>query len=612
VRAMKATWVSLIAALTALAPCASALAQQPNAGAAPATGLAAVIQEIAPDESPALAQPRPVARAPESTSILGAPAPGQARPIPAYIVPAPSGYPDTGIEAHPLVATNAVTPIGTSTVADLARRLEATERELAELRKQPVFSRLTGTAKETGSSILPVAQVQEGPGPAADVDTEARIQALEEAAAASKKAYPLIRLSGFFQVDDGLFSQDANSRATLGDIQDGIGFRRARLQALGNVAEFTRYSVEFDFAIAGRPSFLDVWGEQGNIPFFGNIRIGHFRQPTTMDALTSIRHLEFLERNADFQALDPFRRTGIMAWRVAEDELGTIAYSAYATGTTFFNGATTTYQTLGDTRFATQIGDQGGISTAIRGTRLLYYDEPAEGRYLLHVGAGYNFSEIGGTGTTGTGARAYESRSIPEFFVGDATGGGLTVAGTPFVVDTGRILANNYHFAHTELAANMGSAHFQTEFLATSLNQMGGPAIFYYGAYAQAGFFLTGESCGYNKLTGVLDYNVKPFTEFFGLGAKKRMCGWGAWEIAARWTYLNVSAAPNPANVLVGVPGPPPVPNPGVLNESTVALNWWWNQYTRVQFNWIHSMLDNNARGFSAMDIFATRFQVEF
>jgi hypothetical protein len=38
----------------------------------------------------------------------------------------------------------------------------------------------------------------------------------------------------------------------------------------------------------------------------------------------------------------------------------------------------------------------------------------------------------------------------------------------------------------------------------------------------------------------------------------------------------------------------------------------WWNQYTRVQFNWIHTMLDNNARGFSAMDIFATRFQVEF
>src|SRR5262249_51180109 len=153
-------------------------------------------------------------------------------------------------------------------------------------------------------------------------------------------------------------------------------------QALGNLTEFTRFSVEFDFAIVGRPSFLDVWGEQTEIPFFGTVRIGHFRQPTTMDGLTSIRHLDFLERNAAFQGLDPFRRTGIMAYRVSEDEMSTVAYSVYATGFTFWNGASTTYQTIGDSRFATEIGDSGGVSTAIRATHLLYYDEPSEGRYL--------------------------------------------------------------------------------------------------------------------------------------------------------------------------------------------------------------------------------------
>ena len=89
--------------------------------------------------------------------------------------------------------------------------------------------------------------------------------------------------------------------------------------------------------------------------------------------------------------------------------------------------------------------------------------------------------------------------------------------------------------------------------------------------------------------------------------------GWGAWQVAARWSYLNLSATNIlPANQLSNPLVVPPLPNAGVLNESTVALNWWWNTYTRVQFNWIHSMLDNNARGFSQMDIFATRFQVEF
>ncbi|MEX0978899.1 MAG: porin, partial [Pirellulales bacterium] len=300
-------------------------------------------------------------------------------------------------------------------------------------------------------------------------------------------------------------------------------------------------------------------------------------------------------------------------YRIADDELSTLAYSVFATGFTFFNGVDTSYGTIGDTRFATELGDSGGVSFAIRGTHLLYYDEPAEGRYLLHVGGGYDFSEIGGEGTVGPFAKTYEARSIPEFFLGDITGGFQTVAGTPVVVDSGRILADNFHFFHTELAGNYGSAHFQTEFLGTSLNQMNGPPVFIYGAYVQGGYFLTGESAGYNRQTGVLDYNCKPYSEFFGSGAKGHMCGWGAWELAFRWTYLNVTNnGVDPANILAGGPGPPPSPNPGQLNETTLALNWWWNQYTRVQFNWIHSMPDYNTGGFAPFDIFATRFQIEF
>ena len=115
--------------------------------------------------------------------------------------------------------------------------------------------------------------------------------------------YPLIRLSGFFQLDDGLYSQTAASRGRYGDIQDGVGFRRVRLQALGELTEFTAYTIEVDFAQAGRPSLLDVWGEIDEIPWFGTIRIGQFRQPGLMDSWTSVRHLDFLERSAAFQAV---------------------------------------------------------------------------------------------------------------------------------------------------------------------------------------------------------------------------------------------------------------------------------------------------------------------
>ena len=430
---------------------------------------------------------------------------------------------------------------------------------------------------------------------------------------AGKPTLPLIRLSGFAQLDQGLFSQSQASLARLGDIQNGTGFRRTRLQAIGKLTEHTNLSIEMDFAIAGHPSFADVWGEQTDLPFFGTVRVGQFRVPETMDNWTSIRHLEFLERSLPFQSQDPFRRVGIMAYAMSDDEMMQWAYSVYGTGLTFFNGADTTYTTIGDNRYGTQIGDSGGVSFSLRASRLVYYDEPSDGRYLLHVGGGYNFSELGGKGRTGADAKAFNSRPVPEFFVGDPSGGFLTANGTPAVVDSGRIAATSFNFWHTEFAGNWGAAHFQTEFLATSLNQLGGPAIFYPGAYFQCGYFLTGESCLYLKQAGVLDYNVVPYSDFFGLGRKRGFGGWGAWEAAVRWSWQDLSGVNlNPANQLSNSAGPPPAPNPGVVNQTTVALNWWWNKFTRLQFNWIHSMPTYRGYGFAPFDLCTARFQVEF
>jgi phosphate-selective porin OprO/OprP len=442
-------------------------------------------------------------------------------------------------------------------------------------------------------------------------ETERRLRA----AGAAKSDMPLIRLSGFLQSDLGFFAQSAASRAHLGDIQNGVDFRRTRLQALGKLTDFTGYTIEMDFATVGRPSFQDVWGEQAELPVLGTLRIGQFRQPGTMDSWTSIRHLEFLERSLPFQALDPFRRVGVMAYSMSENERTMWAYSVYGTGLTFFNGVDTTYSTLGDTRVATQIGDSGGVSFAARLTHLLYYDDLSEGRYLLHVGGGYDFSEMGGEGTSGAFAKTFNSRPIPEFFMGDLAGGFLTVAGTPAVVDTGRFLATNYHLYHVELAGNYGPAHFQTEVMGTSVNQMnGGAMVNYPAAYVQCGYFLTGESCLYLKQAGVLDYNVVPYSDFFGLGRNKWMIGgWGAWEAAFRWSWLDLRGANIlPINQLSNSAGPPPAPNPGIVNETTLALNWWWNKFTRMQFNWIHSMPNYTAVGRAPFDIFAARFQVEF
>lgn len=428
-----------------------------------------------------------------------------------------------------------------------------------------------------------------------------------------KPVLPIIRLSGFMQLDEGLYDQTNASHARMGDMQNGVGFRRTRLQAIGKLTDFTGYTIEMDFATIGRPSFMDVWGEQSELPFFGTVRIGHFRQPGTMDSWTSIRHLEFLERSAPFQALDPFRRVGVMAYAMSEDELTMWAYSVYGTGLTFWNGTGTTYSTLGDTRAGAEIGDSGGVSVTGRMTHLLYYDEMADGRYLLHVGGGYNYSQIGGSGYTGNNAKTYRAAPFPEFFVGDPAAGGVTAGGTPFVLDTGRVAANSFNFYHTELAGNYGPAHFQQEFMLTTLNQRGGPPVYLPGTYFQCGYFLTGESCLYLKQAGVLDYNVVPYSDFFGTGRRRGFAGFGAWEVAFRYSYVDLTGASvNPGNQLSNSPGPPPSPNNGVLNETTVALNWWWNKFTRLQFNWIHSMPNYANYGLAPFDIYGARFQIEF
>lgn len=465
-------------------------------------------------------------------------------------------------------------------------------------------------------------------------------------------AYPMFRVTGFMQLDTGMFSQDDQSKAIYSNIQNGTDFRRARLAAAGAVTEQTKYWLEVDFAGAGRPSFMDVWGEQSDLPFFGSIRIGQYRQPITLDAAVNVRHLEFMEYSSAFSAFDPFRRVGIESWFLTEDDRTFINYSLYGTGITFYNGTNpsngeTVYNSLGvDNRNAATLSD-GGASFALRGTHLLYWDEPTEGRYFLQLGGGYNFSQIGGKSTVGPDARTYQAQSIPELFVGDSVTGGTTAGGTPSTLNTGRFLANNFSIYHVEACGNYGPAHFQSEFVATVVSQVAGPQVLLDGAYFQTGYFLTGENAGYNKYMGAIDYSVKPYTNFFGLGRRRWIGGWGAWELAGRASYLNLYGGDILARNQVALPGSAPVapnqatnPNPftvipggGGINQGqmvnlTLGINWWWNQYTRLTFNYICSMVKSNNGGdnstpivgvapyinygYNTTNIFAGRFQIEF
>ena len=455
-------------------------------------------------------------------------------------------------------------------------------------------------------------------------EIEKQLKKRDEADATKANTFPTQKITGFLQLDTGYYSQGPKNIATVGDGQGGTGFRRARFAVNGKVAEFTNYQMEVDFAAAGRPSFFDNYVEQTNLPFFGDVRAGQFLQPFSVDAMSGFRNLAFLERSLPFLAFVPFRRVGIMASNGTDDDMTHWAYSVFRTGG--LNNAP-----LGDSQFATDTGNIGGYSFSTRVTHLLYYDEFAEDRYLWHVGASYDFSQLGandalgalsGTGgNAGTPAPFYQAKVTPEFGplgypqLSSTFGptGTSALNGTPLFLDTGKYQASNFQLFGVETVYQSGAFSFQSEWMGTVVESVVGP-VFYQGAYAEVMYRLTGEHRGYDKKLASLK-NPVPFADFIPLKSDG-IRGWGAWGVTARWSAVDLR---NPSkldhhyldsasNTFTGTSKS----GTGVLNDITLGMNWYMNAHTKLQFNWIHAILDNSAKGWSSAELFVSRVQVDF
>lgn len=379
-----------------------------------------------------------------------------------------------------------------------------------------------------------------------------------------------LRLTGFFQLDSGWYSQDTNNRNTLGDIADGTGFRRARLAGAGKVAERTSFIMEFDFAQA-QARFVDVWMQFHDTPL-GNIRVGRYRQPFGMAELTSIRELPFLERPVTF-ALAPFRQTGVMLYDTALDERMTWAVSGY--------------RYLSD-NFGNVYADTGGYGMA---SRVTYLPVDCGDERLVHVGADYSYNN------PGRGFVQYASQD--QFFVGQQPALGpaglsvLPIVGVPPFVNTGAIPTQRTSLVNLEGAVSFGRLVIQSEARWASVNQTNGVSNTFPGAYVHVRYVLTGETIPYKRKAGVFG-RVRPFAPV------DIFCGqWGAWEIAARMSYLDLNGTA--------------LPGPGRrITDSTVGLNWYINSRTKFQFNWIHSSLNDPTKGNSNADVLAVRGQLDF
>jgi phosphate-selective porin OprO/OprP len=475
---------------------------------------------------------------------------------------------------------------------ELMRRLETAEAEIHALREQQIRGvevSVTSTMSDsTAAAIERLPSVE---------DNVAQIQKEwhDYKASLTQPKFPNLTVSGVFQADAGVFSQDAPSRATVGSLQDGADFRRARLAAKGSVNPTTNYFFQMDFAFFGRPTFTDVWVEFTDLPTLGTVRIGQWKQPFSLEVVSSFRYTTFMERSLLFQSLDPFRHIGIGFYDHSDDLSTTWALSAIRTGQDQFGGS---------------ISTNGGDGIVGRVTNVPWYDEDSGGRGYLHLGAGYYFNS--------PPRDAVRFRTVPEIFIGEVAASPIIGTsgqpvpgaqdGTPFFIDTGALGAKDVNTFGAEMLLVTGPFSLQSEVAIAVVNQTsgiagtrnlgGGPTAALPGGYVQIGYFLTGEHRPYDRVAGAID-RVKPFEDFFLVRTCEggRGGGLGAWELAARYSYLDL----NDANI-----------RGGTLSDVTFGVNWYANAYTKLVANYIHSSLNHPTFGSSDTSVFAVRAQVDF
>ncbi len=377
-----------------------------------------------------------------------------------------------------------------------------------------------------------------------------------------------------------------------GPFNDGVNLRRGRIRMEGTAYKDYDFLFELEFAngflpagtgtaggnvggvtsVTNSPGPTDAWVTVKNVPFLGNVRIGSQKEPFSLEHLAGYRFLEFMERSYLFDMSQPTAfnngfSPGISAFRTWADDRVTTAVGVFKNDSDLIGVG---------------VGD-GEYAVTGRVTYLPVYD-PDQKR-ILHVG----------------GAMSYRDPVNDQVRVRIRN----EVRNAPFpllnlVADTGTLNADSQTLFNLETAAVLGPVTLQAEYTANLIDRTAVPGgvdpgtAVVQGFYAHGLMFLTGESRTWNPKTATFNRVIPKQNFGFGSGG-----GMGAWEVGARYTYLDLNDD--------GVRG-------GRLNNATVGLNWYWNPNMRMQFNYDYAYRDAGvnplARG--SIHSFGTRLALDF
>jgi phosphate-selective porin OprO/OprP len=388
---------------------------------------------------------------------------------------------------------------------------------------------------------------------------------------------PTVKFGGQVQGDWVYFGQDAVSRASVGDLQDGAQFRRVRIGARGNAFEVLEYALGVDFALANNPSYLDNYIEAHDLPYLQNLRFGHFFEPFSLERVTQNFNNTFMERSL-VDTFAPARNMGVMAYGTTDDERQTWQIGTFRTNS----------DNTGNDTF------DSGQALTLRRTWLPWYDEASDGRFYLHLGAAYSYRM--------TENNRVRFRNTPEIRKSQPVGSPSANPGTPpfapIFIDTDFIPARDFQLFDPEFSLVLGPLSLQSEYAFAAVDQIDGPDLLFHGYMAQLSYFLTGEHRPYDRERG-LQKRMEVASPFFRVRTRSQgiQTGPGAWELAARFSTINL----NDENI-----------QGNKLTDFTAGLHWYLNPYARVKFNYIRAFLEDPRKGNSLTDIYGMRFDFDF
>ena len=295
-----------------------------------------------------------------------------------------------------------------------------------------------------------------------------------------------IRVGGRLMVDGATYDDDKI------DLGNGAELRQARIFIEGKIYKDWKYKLEIDFA-GGEVSVKDAYiGYKGFDSTF--IQIGNFKEPFSLEELTSSKYITFMERALP-NVFAPGRNIGVGF--ITHGDNWTLAGGAFGEGVG------------GD-----PIDEGYGFSG--RATFAPWHEKTR----AIHLGLSAAFRRPDST----SGLR-YRER--PESHI---TGVRL--------VDTSTISAVYSHanFA-AEAALVLGPVSLQGEYFLSHVNRIGAMQdLDFHGFYVYGSWFLTGESRKYSGKNGKFS-RVKPKNNF-GDG------GVGAWEAAVRFSHIDLTDGP--------------------------------------------------------------------